>query len=334
MEREYQYPVDVDEPLPRLEDCASDKPVGFRDYDYEKRDWPPPEAEVSWHCRRFWVDVFTEEAVLKRPDVARELRERARAEEDGPTAQEITWAWRVTRRICRVTGLLSQRQTLLEALDVGIQGEDGKTRGPWSCSLPVLPGSSRTFTDLLHTASEQKSLYLLPPEPETSLFLAWLGLVNAITQQEPVFWLGDPVRVAQRWPKPEVILAKESAVLAELGSALATGGRPAAREAALREGLSAGEVREVLDAAEQLLADEYGNRDVALERGLLLARLDALYQEAREAIDLRTQLGILKTVAVVSGVTRAEGQDAFADVVDVVAELGGGRPRQLQEPEE
>jgi len=61
--------------------------------------------------------------------------------------------------------------------------------------------------------------------------------------------------------------------------------------------------------------------DIEEERAILSMRLEDLIHRAREALDMRVELGAIKQLAIVQGVTRAEPDDAMSEFANVIRKV-------------
>lgn len=61
--------------------------------------------------------------------------------------------------------------------------------------------------------------------------------------------------------------------------------------------------------------------DIEEERAVLSMRLEDLIARSREALDMRVELGAIKQLAIVQGVTRAEPEDAMTEFANVIRKV-------------
>jgi hypothetical protein len=72
--------------------------------------------------------------------------------------------------------------------------------------------------------------------------------------------------------------------------------------------------------------------EIEEDRAILSMRLEDLIQRSRDALDMRVELGAIKQLAIVQGVTRAEPEDAMSEFARVVRKVTDQSPKALLEP--
>lgn len=60
------------------------------------------------------------------------------------------------------------------------------------------------------------------------------------------------------------------------------------------------------------------------EKGMMLLRLDAYMNRAREALDLKAEMNAMKQIAMITGLTKQEGDQTAKDFIDVVRKVAAG----------
>ncbi len=134
--------------------------------------------------------------------------------------------------------------------------------------------------------------------------------------------LGLYYLVEHGWPSRNDLLMYESILIDEvIDEIVVNGQRKATQHLRERHGYRDSDIRGLLRMAKTVIRDSAVS-DVEEERALMALKLEQLQQRAKTALDLRTELGVLKQASIVLGITRAEPEsdmDAFTRTVKRVA---------------
>jgi len=252
----------------------------------------------------------------------------AEAGEESTEARDagLLLAWRVTRELARHLGLVSEDETLLDTVPPEAWMNPNKQKAGFGGAT----GVSLLCSDVMRAIADAARLSspgipLMPPssieEPvlsrqhEDCWNAAVLGLIHWLriphgTLTNPVLGLAGMKWIFELggWPSIEEILAFEMLLIEEVANKI-TGGPRAKVQSTLfgRLGLSTRESVGLTAIARRHLVANLGS--VEEEKALLAAKLEEFVDRARRGLDLRAELGALKTLGVVLGVTRAEPED-------------------------
>lgn len=128
-------------------------------------------------------------------------------------------------------------------------------------------------------------------------------------------------QIEHYWPAFESVAGYEFQLIDKAAKSLLSGPLLAVQELT-RDGVPLEHANWLLGIARRYLQEAYTDTPEN-QRSLALFRLDDLMRRAREACDLRTELGGLKTAAVVSGLTRTPPQDESFEIAEIVREVSG-----------
>lgn len=278
---------------------------------------------------------------------------------DAASFAEFEWfrlvcAWRITMLVARECGLVEPDEVLAEAIErrqgipffFALEKSDIPRRSVYGWP------SAMALKELVH----EHGLWLAPPDipdsardpdglldptydPRDDRRLgAWCDLVELAARHlrlssgtKAYPGMGDyglrgvqnPLLARILWPTPRQLLAFEQRLVDEALSSL--GGRAGARmvrkKLLAKYGFDAHEVKALVAAAGREAVARFGGQDVEHARAMLLLQLDDLQERAYQATDHRAELMVLKTKAVVLGVTKAEPEDATTSFGRAVATL-------------
>ena len=134
------------------------------------------------------------------------------------------------------------------------------------------------------------------------------------------------------WPDPAVLYVYEGLLVDDILDTIIQHGQTIARKLMIeRHGFRPHEIRGLMRLA-KLEARDRMEADIEEDRAVLSMRLESLIERARQSLDLRVELGALKQLAIVQGVTRSEPEDvtsAFVNVIKKVSNESDNHPRQL-----
>lgn len=181
----------------------------------------------------------------------------------------------------------------------------------------------------------QKGLMLSPPQAgngtrghlelwhEAMAALVYHLNIPAGSKEDPDYGgLGLFYLVEYGWPQRDALLMYELILIDEvIDEIVVNGQRKAATHLRERHGYRDSDIRGLLKIAKAVIRDSAVS-DVEEERALMALKLEHLQQRAKVALDLRTELGVLKQASIVLGITRAEPEsdmDAFVRTVKRVS---------------
>ena len=135
------------------------------------------------------------------------------------------------------------------------------------------------------------------------------------------------------WPDLAMLFVYEGLLVDDILETMIQNGQHRARRLLVEQhGFKPHEIAGLLKLA-KLEARDRMEADIEEDRAILTIRLEELIERAKESLDLRVELGALKQLAIVQGVTRAEPEDpasAFVKVIKKVAnEAQHHQPRQI-----
>jgi hypothetical protein len=195
---------------------------------------------------------------------------------------------------------------------------------PGPRGLPLLPSTSPHFSEARHDAYSAAMRHL-------SEFLR-LNHCEYSMLALP-YLLQTPLNLTN-WPDPTLLYAYEGALIDEvLGIILDNGTRNA--ETWLISENGGGYLPHEARGFVRLAKFECRNRmeaEIEEDRAILSMRLEDLIQRSRDALDMRVELGAIKQLAIVQGVTRAEPEDAMSEFARVVRKVTDQSPKALLEP--
>lgn len=322
-------------------------------------DLPPHPAELQKPVRLAKIrpgNVLDKAAEREHQQAQRELlwrrafaREEATLEELHP--YRIRVAWRFAREISRLRGIVSDDESLLEALSK----DDFGGRDPWTEETGFTPtnrGGTASLTKrvlqlLTHDPDldtrNDKGLGLLPPRAPDDLvdydpymdskllrFIAACELMRgylAIDQgskNDPdqgrygTVGLLNPAYCRLLWPSRTQIIAWEELLIEETTQSYIEDGYQHTRHHLRDEhGLTKHEVTALIKIA-RTHTRVRTDGDIEEERSLHILRLENLARRAKEALDLRTELAAMKQIAQVVGLGRTDPEDTLKDFMSVI----------------
>lgn len=245
-------------------------------------------------------------------------------------------SWRLTRALATAKGRLPIDSFLSEM-------DQREWEHP---TVGVTPGANNSLERSLVT----QSTALRPPPPpaewtdgskdasyydpasdvELCLFVDRMGLLSRRLglgqRKEGRFGLAPllelpMVRVA--WPSPREIMAYESVMIDEATQAvIAHGQLGARRELQKLHGFTEDEIASLLLLARRVMRGIRNGADTDGDKAAMVARLEDLAARCRQNLDLRAELMVYKTLAVVQGITKTQGaEEDVDDMVDVAGEV-------------
>ncbi len=299
--------------------AQADDLVGEFVSDHTKR---KPVAPVQ--SREVWARAFMEEK-LTLEDL---LPYRIRA------------AWRIVREMGRLKGLVAD--------DEGLDCILGISPDPWAEPCGFGTDDTEMYSRLNgDVARSLVMLPLLPPamddtpcegyNPRTDdrlhQYMATIHFISLYLHIERgsrldpaqgrygLYGIEDPSLIRLSFPSRLQILAWEDMIVEEAFRCMAEDGQAAAEEF-LHDtyGLRSFETLSLIKLAKCKARKRLEN-DLEEDRAIMIYRLDEVARRAKTGMDLRTELGALKQMALVMGLGRSDPEDSLRDMIDVVARV-------------
>jgi len=150
--------------------------------------------------------------------------------------------------------------------------------------------------------------------------------------------LDDPTQIRRLFPTTQEILAFERVLIYEtLNKLVNSGAHETLVWLADELGIDNQEAINMLGMARRH-SNNIVNNDVDEDKRIMVLRLEALAVKARDALDTRTELHILKQLSIVQGITRAEPNDFETEISSMVRKWQDekakfdGKPRIIDVP--
>lgn len=291
------------------------------------RDVQDPKAflELKEKQRKEIIEgAFAREEALKDPDVMHPLSLRV--------------AFRITREIARHLGHITYEDLLVD-MDEGVWNKPHVRR-----KLHGREITSHVCSPAIDAISKSEGLMiggipLLPPDPETGTrghVEAWKDTMAAITNHlniaegapdDPdygglgLYWL-----FTNGWPAAIDIVEYEGILLEEILDEITKRGQvEAIRVLRKRHGYRDTDIRGLIKAAKGVLRDQTIG-DIESERALMVRKLEDFTRRARKSLDLRAELGSLKQVGIILGISRAEPEDDKTEFTKMVKRVANEAP--------
>lgn len=266
--------------------------------------------------------------------------------------QRIRVAYRITREMARIRGMVGDDETLGGALV-----PTAETPDPWldprmpTYPLPGRPGEAMVLESVAkimeraarvpnqavggYGGKKRPGLQLIPPgadDPPIMMKLwaemvgqigEYLGITSDHTQVGTTnlqlgFWpLMDLECARELWPNPVQIVAWEEALIKEALDTLRSKGIPETQRILKdRHGLLPRESRVLVRLAIQY-AQEVVDADVEEQRALMILRLEDFVSRSRQSMELGHELKGLKQLALVQGLGQSDREDTLAQFVSL-----------------
>lgn len=134
--------------------------------------------------------------------------------------------------------------------------------------------------------------------------------------------------VRAAWPTPREIMAYESVMADEVSEALLKYGHLGMRrEIQKQHGLSEDETISMVMLARKVMRGLRVGSDADVDKATMVARLEDLAARCRQNLDLRAELMVYKTLAIVQGLTKTQGgEEDVDDMVEVAGEVAAETP--------
>lgn len=288
---------------------------------------------------------------------------------DDTLAQRVAIAWRITRELARLRGLIASDETLMAVSEedweypkdgfrpnMSARVFDSRVWEPFDkAKYHDEPGFGRIHP----TRGEVFGIALCPPPIPSALeeeddynytldpqFGYWLETIRCIGSylrlgidpkdneylaRDGYFPLIDPLLCRAAWPGQQQVEIFEELLVEEVVGLLAEEPqRTVAKTLRNKYGLTEFEIDCALKMA-RASALKLVTGDVEEDRGLMVMRLEALMKRARDSFDLRTELGALKQLSIILGLSRTDRDDTMKDIMEVIADAAKER-KALMEP--
>jgi len=147
------------------------------------------------------------------------------------------------------------------------------------------------------------------------------------------YLLQSPFNI-ENWPGADLLIEYESILIDDtLAMLIDDGARGTANAFKDKYGLLDHEARGLIKLA-RIEARNRMEAELDEDRAVLAIRLEDLIHRSREALDHRVELGAIKQLAIVIGVTRSEPSDAMSDFANVIRKVANeARPTLLPAPD-
>lgn len=273
--------------------------------------------------------------------------------DDETLPYRIRVAWRITRALGSVTGVMDDDEPLTTALVTTRDDPDPwtTTRPPPMIDTTTFYGSQLQVLELyLERADELfDGIGLLPPENcPKSLVLIWTSMVETIASalgmekgSEALPELGrlgliplvDPETTQDQWPTRLQIIVWEHQLIEETADLLGKMSPPKVKAELFRQhGLTTYEGGCLVKMAIRAIREEF-DLDIEDHRALMIARLNDYIERSRTALNLRSELSGLKQISIVLGLSRVDPEDIQTEFIKTVRLLDQQDDRQAKQIE-
>lgn len=259
-------------------------------------------------------------------------------------------AYRLAREYARHLGLIGLDDAL-SSIDLARWSKPrealGMPSGPYCPAVREMLDEVRQFpsTRFGLESTREAGPPIQPPADNENLLHVWSRIMSAVgrfigiehgSPTEPEYGrlglmgLITPTFAPQCWPSPIVLIQYEALLVDEIiNSLIKEGSRHTHKSLYSVHGFTPHETRGLIRLG-LLEMQAHADTDIEMDKAQLSLRLDDLISRARLACDQRVELGALKQLSIIRGVTRTEPEDQsveFARVVKRVAneELPRGR---------
>lgn len=252
----------------------------------------------------------------------------------------VAAAWRIARGLSMLKGKLGP-ETFLNEME------------PCEWSTPSLGSNAGASGRSIERALMVTSVAILPPEPpaewlngekdpnfydpasdigysqhlELIMRVATrLGIEQRREGRYGLLPLTDPAIARSAWPTPREIMAFESVMVDESVQVLISDGHfGALRKLRELHGLTHEEAGSMILLARRAMRSMRNGTDSDGDKATMIARLEDLAMRCRTSLDLRAELMVYKTLAVVQGITKTQATDEDVDdMVNVAGEVIAG----------
>lgn len=263
------------------------------------------------------------------------------AEEESILPYRLFVAWRIVREIARHKGYITHDMALEEGLPLCGHPD------PWATPAEAVADQGVALDALVkHELSRSSDIALLPPVPQhpdpwsdpavmayhrvVSRVVKNLGISHGSVLDPDLGRLGlkgmlSPETAYEVFPSPQQIQTFEMLLIEETLKSLMTRGIAQTRRYLWeRYGLTNLEIGGLLSQARRF-ASLLTEATIEEHRGMLMMKLEDLANRTRVAGDLKAELGVLKTIATVTGVTRVEDGDSTSEMMKAIQNVANRR---------
>lgn len=265
------------------------------------------------------------------------------------TLQDLTYyrlvaVWRLTRHLAMLRRILPLEATLAETLTVETWTKPFPAASPQTAQFPIQAEVLRLL--------EEVPQALLPPEGGRALevFIEIVGLLAADLQMNrgaPLApWMGryglrglsSPDTIGKVWPTPKAICDFEMLLVeAVTESLIEEGVVKARRELHETLGLREDEKASVMAMARRRAEQMVGQASLEENRAIASMRAEQALARAKDNLNLREEVNILKLISQLQGLTKSEPEDFnqnFRVMVENIAERRRAESKLIESQED
>lgn len=221
-------------------------------------------------------------------------------------------AWRVTRAIATIKGLLGPEETLHNAMR--LLDEHGNDQ--WHARTAAEQKGDETFPAAIKgVVLEPVPLPVMPsrddPEALNRFVLATQAIIRQLGLTGPgTYGLDDPEQLMRLWPSTLGIVQFERD-LVEVVAALVVkqSSLEVLKTMADTFKLKTNEAMVLIKMARGMIETIYGGTMIEQDRALLIGRLEEIAVRARFAHDIRSEISALKLIAQAQGITSIDPEE-------------------------
>lgn len=301
---------------------------------------PIKPAEMSFQQ---WTDQQYNERV-KDLFFAKIIEQELAGDYDATVAFRMIAAWRLTRLMARLRGFIGESDFLGE-MPV-INWTDSEEPGSPYKIPTYYSAKARTLIAL--ASEETPEIALLPPDPSNRLLTeTWASLITKLGEDIAAFEgtkdfplmgsmglapLADPNTSHEAWPSPSQIIAFETIMVEEALNCVVQSSTARARSHfQTRYGFSWEECQQLFRMAKRT-AVEMTKSDVDEDRAIAKLRLEDFIDRSKNTFyNPQTELGGMKLLAQISGLTKFDEKDKDRDVIDVIGRVSDERKQRRLE---
>ena len=241
--------------------------------------------------------------------------------------------WRLVRAHAMGKGLLSEDETLEEALGLTVMNNSRST----GASVWDWPSSGKEENTLMAL----RPIPIVPPNEQSpemcvaafnsdQFCAAYMELARMMeiprgSEQFPdygqlgLLMLKHPEIVHEAFPSRSLLVDFEERLIEQCAGLLVTSSSSSFGRTLKRQfGLNRTEIRSLKRLAMRTLAQDHA-AEIEERRAMMCGRLENLAERARESFDLKAELGALKTMSIIQGLSANKPEDEVGDFVKVVA---------------
>lgn len=260
-------------------------------------------------------------------------------------AYRIRVAYRLAREMARHLGLIAYDDAL-SSIDLARWSKPreplGLPVGPYSPVVKQMLAEVRKYPNTrFGLDATDAGPPIQPPAENQNLLHVWSRIMFALSRfigvehgspEEPEYGrfglmgLITPEYAPQCWPSPIALIQYEALLVDEVIEGLIKEGSRKTHQALYAvHGLSPHESRGLIRLG-LLEMQAHADTDIEMDKAQLSLRLDDLISRARVACDQRVELGALKQLSIIRGVTRSEPEDQASEFARVVRKVSKELP--------